>query len=73
MTSLYFAYYKDAKFYGIPKGSAERVVREFAQFHVNYYFLIGPEARPSYVRDSDRIDSGNIPNVRVYRVTAEPL
>lgn len=72
MTALYYAYYKGAKFYGLPQGTTEDVVRQFRQYRVDLYFLVGStETPPSYVRETDRIDSGKIDNLRVYKVAAD--
>ena len=72
MTALYYAYYKGAKFYGLPQGTQEQVARQFRQYHIELYFLIGSaETPPSFVREADRIDSGKIDNLRVYKVAAD--
>lgn len=71
MTALYYAYYKDAKFYGLPQGDPENIARQFRQYGIDLYFLIGSaKTPPSFVREADRIDSGKIDNLRVYKVAA---
>jgi hypothetical protein len=72
MTALYYAYYKGAKFYGVPLDDPERVARQFKQYQIDRYFLIGPALTPPpFVREADRIDPGAIANLRVYKVATQ--
>jgi hypothetical protein len=72
MTAVYYAYYKGGRFFGLPQGNSEAIARQFNRYGVDRYFLIGSaETPPPYVRESDRIDSGKIANLRVYRVAAD--
>ena len=74
MTALYYAYYKGAKFYGLPQGRTENIARQFRQYRIDLYFQVGStEAPPSLVREADRIDSGKIDNLRVYKVASDHL
>jgi hypothetical protein len=69
MTALYYAYYKGAKFYGLPQGTTEAVAQQFRQYRIELYFLIGSaQMPPPYLREADRIDLGKIDNLRVYKV-----
>jgi hypothetical protein len=69
MTGLYFAYYKRAKFYGLPQGVPDRIEAQLNRYQIDRYFLIGArETPPGFVREADRLDSGQFPNFRVYRI-----
>ncbi len=69
MTALYYAYYKDAKFYGLPQGDPGRIAQQFGKYQIDRYLLIGPnENPPPFVDEGDRLDPGTIANLRVYRV-----
>jgi hypothetical protein len=74
MTALYYAYYKGAKFYGLPRGTTEDVARQFRQYRIGYFFLVGTnphETGPPYVREADLIYSGKIDNLRVYKLASD--
>ncbi|MBA3273886.1 MAG: hypothetical protein H0T11_08465 [Chthoniobacterales bacterium] len=69
MTVSYFAYYGEATFFGILRGSQEHIERQLADSAVDYYFLLGDAPEPAFVRGHLRVDSGAIESVRLYRLT----
>jgi hypothetical protein len=72
LTALYYAYYKGAKFYGLPKGDPEKITQQLRQYRIDRYFLMGPrEPLPPYVQEANRIDSGKIANLRVYQLASD--
>ncbi len=70
LPGLKLAYYKDAKFYGIPSLEMDSagVASSLRENRIDYFFLWNEEKAPSYLDEFEQVDEGRFPGMQLYRV-----
>ena len=68
LPSIRLAYYRNAKFYGIPDSDMDdgSIASNLQKNSIKYFLLWGNDKAPTYLADYKRVDDGTVADLRVF-------